>query len=107
MVAPLTHDPMFWGLNSADTGTEREKITKYIKIPIYLLVSEVFNLFFPKKSFCMDCANTSFLGSCHDLINYLASGSSKVVEPWAHNPKFQGLNSAATDTGSRKIANYY
>jgi len=50
MVAPLTHDPMFWGLNSADTGNEREKITKYIKIPIYLLVSEVFNLFPPEKN---------------------------------------------------------
>jgi hypothetical protein len=64
------------------------------------------SFFFAKKcSFHLTCTNTSFLGSCHDLINYLASGSSAMVEPLTHNPMFLGLNSAVTGTGSRKIAN--
>jgi hypothetical protein len=65
----------------------------------------VFKLFFSKKSFHILCAKTSFLGSCHDLINYLASSSSAMVEPLTHNPMFLGLNSAVTGNGSVKLAN--
>jgi hypothetical protein len=54
MVEPLTHNPMFLGLNSAVTGTGSRKIANTIKISTYALVSEVFKLFFSKKIISLD-----------------------------------------------------